>query len=142
MHHPLIPRNLGQGRTLLPKHSRERVHAVRISGEPSVFMQPDVDPSNFGRDEHGNAVIMDFGQIAPLPQSFAAFTIFSNPRLAPFAESLGLANNANVASMIKISGILWMMSDERLGTSTCSHGISTTWTFAVGLNNDGFPEVS
>jgi hypothetical protein len=89
-------------------------------------MQPDVHPSNFGRDEHGNAVIMDFGQIAPLPQSFAALTILSNPNLAPFAEFLGLANNANVTSMIIISGILWMMSDARLGTATCSHGISNT----------------
>lgn len=115
----------GQGRSLIPKQAQEQVHAVRITGEPSAFMQPDVDPSNFGRDQHGNAV-MDFGQIAPLPQSFAALTIFSNPRLAPFAESLGLANNPNVASMIIISRILWMMSDAKIDTSTCSHGISTT----------------
>jgi hypothetical protein len=117
--------NLVQGRTRLPKGAREKMPAVRIIDEPSFFMQHDVDPSNFGRDEHGNAVIMDFGKIAPLPQSFAASTILSDPSLAPFAEYLGLENNANVDSMAKISGTLWMTGDPTLGTSTYSHGISS-----------------
>jgi hypothetical protein len=77
-------------------------------------MQPDMDPSNFGVDEHGNTVLMDFGEIAMLPESLAAYVLLSNDGLAVIARSLGLSNS-NVASMTVISSCLWMVSDSKLG---------------------------
>ena len=52
-----------------------------------------MDPSNFGVDEHGNTVLVDFGDIAMLPESFAAYALSSCDNL--IARSLGLSRNSN-----------------------------------------------
>ena len=105
-------------------------------------MQPDDGLSNFGVDDLGNTVMMDFAEIAPLPLSFAAYTITSNPSLAALAESMGLSNNPNLASMAAISGVLWMVGDAKLGELTCNQlsDMEFRITYVVGLNNDGFPK--
>lgn len=72
-----------------------------------------------------------------LPESFAAYTLFSDNGLAVIAKSLGLSKSSNVASMGVIS-CLWMVSDSKLGASTCTlYSISTK-----GLNEDGYPKAS
>ncbi len=111
--------NLGQARTLRSTLDKP-VESVSLIGERLMFMQPDMDPSNFGVDEHGNTVLMDFGEIAMLPESFAAYTLSSNDNLAVIARSLGLSRSPNVASMAVISSCLWMVSDPKLGVSTCT----------------------
>ncbi|KAF8222048.1 hypothetical protein L208DRAFT_1324613, partial [Tricholoma matsutake] len=73
----------------------------------------------FGVDKHRNMVLMDFGEIVMLLESFAAYALPSNNSLAVIARSLGLLNS-NVASMTVISSCLWMVSDSKLGTSTCT----------------------
>lgn len=85
-----------------------------------MFMQPDMDPNNFGVDEHGNMVFMDFGEVAMLPESFVAYTLCSKDSFAISARSLGLSWSSNVASMAVISSLLWMVADSTLGTSTCT----------------------
>ncbi len=109
--------NLGQARTLRSTLDKP-VESVSLIGERLMFMQPDMDPSNFGVDEHGNTVLMDFGEIAMLPESFAAYTLSYN--LAVIARSLGLSRSPNVASMAVISSCLWMVSDGKLGASACT----------------------
>lgn len=96
------------------------MESVSLIGERLMFMQPDMDPSNFGVDEHGNTVLMDFGEIAMLPESFVAYTLSSNDNLTVITRSLGLLRSSNVASMAIISSCLWMVSDRKLGASTCT----------------------
>jgi hypothetical protein len=103
---------------MLPTQVQGKLDVVSIIGEPSIWIQSDVHPSNFGRDALGNIYIVDFGQIAPLPKSFAAFIILSDPNLAPFAKFLGLENTTNMASLRRVSHMLWMKGDPTLGTST------------------------
>ncbi|KAI6096803.1 hypothetical protein EDD16DRAFT_637009 [Pisolithus croceorrhizus] len=101
--------------TLLSPQRQERVAPVRICDDRPMFTQSDMDPSNFGVDEHGNTTLMNFGAIGLLPESFAAHTMSTrDKRLAPIASYLGLSRSAN-ASMAAISSHLWMTSDETLG---------------------------
>ncbi|KAI6109448.1 hypothetical protein EDD16DRAFT_1886653 [Pisolithus croceorrhizus] len=100
--------------TLLSPQRQERVAPVRICSDRLMFTQSDMDPSNFGVDEHGKTTMMDFGAIGLLPESFAAHTMSTrDKRLAPIASCLGLSRSAN-ASMAAISSHLWMTSDETL----------------------------
>ncbi|KAJ7803327.1 hypothetical protein B0H14DRAFT_2888321 [Mycena olivaceomarginata] len=110
-----IERYIERGRTMLPTQVQGKLDVVSIIGEPSIWIQSDVHPSNFGRDALGNIYIVDFGQIAPLPKSFAAFIILSDPNLAPFAKFLGLENITNMASLRRVSHMLWMKADPTLG---------------------------
>jgi len=61
---------------------------------------------------------MDFAEICVLPETFAACTMDTS--LAPIAESLGLLNNSNTASMARILHVLWMIADPTFGASTCT----------------------
>ncbi|KZP06660.1 hypothetical protein FIBSPDRAFT_876331 [Athelia psychrophila] len=117
-----LERYIEKARTLLSNLRKEPLESVSLSGERLMFMQPDMDPSNFGVDEHGNTVLMDFAEIAMLPESFAAYMLSSNDSLA---SSLGLSKSFNVASMAVISSCLWMVADSKLG-----------------LNEDGYPKAS
>ncbi|KAK0194720.1 hypothetical protein F5146DRAFT_448792 [Armillaria mellea] len=124
LEHPLTS-NLGQARTLMSSNLvKNRAESVSLSGERLMFMQPDMHHSNFGIDEDGNTVLMDFGDIAMLPESFAAYTLSSN-RHAALATFLGLSRSSKVASMARISSFLWIASDAKLG-----------------LDEDGYPKTS
>ena len=52
-----------------------------------MFTQSDMDASNFGVDEHWRTVLMDFRDIGLLPETFVAFTLFSDHKLDPTAAS-------------------------------------------------------
>ncbi|KZP06658.1 hypothetical protein FIBSPDRAFT_1053428 [Athelia psychrophila] len=117
-----LERYIAKARTLLSNLRKEPLESVSLSGERLMFMQADMHPSNFGVDEHGNTVLMDFAQIAMLPESFAAYMLPSNGSLA---RSLGLSRSSNTASMAVISSCLWMVADTKLG-----------------LNEDGYPKAS
>jgi hypothetical protein len=62
---------------------------------------------------------MDFREIGLLPEIFVAFTLSSDDELGPIAASLGLSGNSNLASVAAIAQCLGMVSDPKLGTSTC-----------------------
>ena len=72
--------------------------------------------SNFGVDEQGKTVLLDFGEIAFLPESFARFTL-SSEKFAPIIKSLDLSGKSNMAAMREIAYILGMISDPKLGAS-------------------------
>ncbi|KAF8657965.1 hypothetical protein AX16_002126, partial [Volvariella volvacea WC 439] len=55
-----------KGYTMLSSLAKQRVPSIKICGERLMFMQPDMHPSNFGVDEHGNTVLMDFGEFQSL----------------------------------------------------------------------------
>jgi len=74
-----------------------------------MFTQSDMHPSNFGVDQHGKTVLMDFAEIGVLPETFVAHTMFSEKRLAPVAIALSLADSSDV-SMAALSSLLWMVS--------------------------------
>jgi hypothetical protein len=61
---------------------------------------------------------MDFSETGVLPETFVAFTLFSNKHAAT-AAFLGLTGNSNMASMAAIAHCVCMVADPRLGTSTC-----------------------
>ncbi|KAF8326441.1 hypothetical protein F5887DRAFT_1002736 [Amanita rubescens] len=48
---------------------------VSFDNEPLILTQSDMDASNFGVDESGKIVLLDFSQIGWLPLSFSKFTI-------------------------------------------------------------------
>jgi ABC1 atypical kinase-like domain len=88
---------------------------IRITGERLLFTQADMHYTNFGVDEQGKTVLLDFGAIAFLPESFARFA-FSSKEFDPIIKSLGLSGS-NMAAMCEIAGVLGMTSDPKLGAS-------------------------
>ena len=71
--------------------SRLSEQPVKSVDERIIFMQPDMDPSNFDAGEHENTVLVDIWEIAMLPESFAAYALFSNNNLA---DSLGVFSSS------------------------------------------------
>jgi hypothetical protein len=84
-----------------------------------MFTQSDMHPSNFGVDQHGKTVLMDFAEIGLLPETFVAHTMSSEKRLAPIAIALSLSGSSN-ASMAEISLLLRMVASPKLGAATCT----------------------
>jgi hypothetical protein len=101
---------------MLSSLSGQPMKSVSLIDERIIFMQPDMDPSNFGVDKHENTILMDFGEIAMRPESFVAYALSSNNNLA---DSLGVSSSAIAASMSVIS-CLWAASDPKLGASACT----------------------
>ncbi|KAL1725619.1 hypothetical protein EV714DRAFT_287779 [Schizophyllum commune] len=112
--HPSLIHNLGQAYTLLSSTTRRTVSPVQIQGRRLLFSQNDMDDSNFGVDEHGNLVLLDFAEIGWTPEALVAQTMFSKPRLAPVAAALGLSNEY-CTSMSHISSVLKMVGRPKLG---------------------------
>ncbi|KAI6098398.1 hypothetical protein EDD16DRAFT_560781 [Pisolithus croceorrhizus] len=83
------------------------VAPVGISHEQLVFTQSDMDASNFGVDDKGNACLFDFGKVGLLPESFASYSMSSNaPFTVQVAKYLGWPSCPNLESMSKIFGDL------------------------------------
>jgi len=86
-----------------------------------MLTQSNMVLSNFGVDEQGKTVLMEFGEIGLLPETFVAYAVSSHHSLAPISRSLGLSNGSN-ASMARVCGYFGMISDPKLS-----------------LNEDGYP---
>jgi predicted unusual protein kinase regulating ubiquinone biosynthesis (AarF/ABC1/UbiB family) len=96
----------------------DMVSPVKISNDRLMFTQSDMNLSNFGVNEQGKTVVMDFGKIGVLPETFVAHMMSTNDdSLAPIVSSLGLSNDSN-ASMARIRWYLGMVVNPKLGTST------------------------
>lgn len=85
-----------------------------------MFTQSDIDVSNFGVDENGRTVLMDFSDVGLLPETFVAHTLSSDETFEPVVASLGLSGNSKLRSIAAIAQCLGMVSDPKLGTSTCA----------------------
>lgn len=94
----------------LSKTARKMYSPVSVNGERLMFTQADMHHSNFGVDENGRTVLMDFNKVGLLPESFVAFTL---PR--SIAASLGLSGNSKLTSMAAIAHCLGMLADPTLG---------------------------
>ena len=106
---------------MLSSLPKQPVESVRFDGEPLIFTQSDMDASNFGVDDSGKTVLLDFGEIGLLPTSFAIFTMsLGTTFTAAVAKFLGWSGSSNIASMTVISHCLWQVSDPRFGASTCT----------------------
>jgi len=81
-----------------------------------MFTQSDMDLSNFGVDQHGKTVLMDFGEIGFLPETFVAFSI-SEKLHVPIAVALNLSDGSG-GTMARVSAALVMASNTTLGVST------------------------
>ena len=80
-----------------------------------------MDARNFGVDDRGNTCLFDFDEVGLLPESFASYTVSSTqPFTIEVAKYLDWAHCSNRASMSRISGVLWQLSDPTLGTLTCT----------------------
>ncbi|KAF8887909.1 hypothetical protein CPB85DRAFT_1566587 [Mucidula mucida] len=95
-----LERYMEKARMLLSRLATNPVNSVSLSGERLMFMQADMDSSNFGVDEHGNTVLMDFQDVGVLPESFVAYTLSED-----MITALGLS----------ILPCLWMVGDPSLG---------------------------
>jgi hypothetical protein len=116
---------LGQAYRLLSVRGRQVYPPVSICGERVMFAQSDMDDSNFGVDEHGRTVLMNFSEIGMLPESFVACTLSFDD-----AAYLGLSGNSNLASMFEIAYCLGMVADPELGTSN----LCLTWGYGSAAN--------
>ena len=103
---------------LLSVWARKTYSPVSICGERVMFTQSDMDDSNFGVDEHGRTVLMDFSKIGMLPETLVAYMLSKDD-----AACLGLSGNSNLAStrasMAMIAQYLAMVANPELGISTC-----------------------
>ena len=113
--HRSLTCNLGQAHKLLSDYGQKHVSPVEMGGDRLMFTQSDMDPSNFGVDQHGKTVLMDFGRIGVLPETFVAYTM-SGKRFAPIANALGLSDSSTY-SMAVVSPALWIIADPRLSAS-------------------------
>ena len=77
-----------------------------------------MDSSHFGVDEKGNTVIMSFGSISFLPESFACYTLHCTEKFATLPRTLAWSGASNMTSMVAIAHALGMTADPRLGVST------------------------
>jgi len=116
-----LERYLGKAYMLLSSTSKQTVHSVKIHSDRLMFSQSDMDASNFGFDEHGNVVLLDFAEVGLLPETFVAHTMSSKKGLAPIAAALGLSDKSNT-SMSRISSVVRMAANPKLGLD--EHGIS------------------
>ena len=104
---------------MLSTQAQKQVSPVEISGDRLMFTQSDMHPSNFGVDEHGKTVLMDFAEIGLLPETFVADTMSSEKGLAPIAIALNLSGSSN-ASMAAITSLLWMVASPKLSAAACT----------------------
>ena len=77
-----------------------------------------MDSSHFGVDEKGNTVIIGFGSISFLPESFACYTLHCIKPFAAIPRTLAWSGASNMTSMVAIAHTLGMTADPRLGVST------------------------
>ncbi|KAF9482653.1 hypothetical protein BDN70DRAFT_801158 [Pholiota conissans] len=91
---------------------------LNIRHEPLIFTQPDMHPSNFGVDNTGKTILLDFGSVGLLPISLARATMFSDDALVSSAAMfLGWPSADQGYAIAKIGTILWMTSPPSLGAS-------------------------
>ncbi len=122
---------------MFPTQAQKQLSPVEIRGDRLMFTQSDMHPSNFGVDQHGKTVLMDFAAIGLLPETFVAHTM-SEKRLAPIAIALSLSGSSN-ASMAALSSLLWMVASPELGASTIPD-MGFQLRFVIGLDEHGNPE--
>ncbi|KAI6021854.1 hypothetical protein PISMIDRAFT_690681 [Pisolithus microcarpus 441] len=91
---------------VLSKAGQKKYPPIGVNGERLMFTQADMHESNFGVDENGRSVLMDFREVGLLPESFVAFTLPPD-----IAASLGLSGNSKVTSMAAIAHCLLMVAD-------------------------------
>ncbi|KAH9990931.1 hypothetical protein BJV77DRAFT_1150809 [Russula vinacea] len=86
-----------------------------FDGERLMGVQGIMDSSHFGVDEKGNTVIMGFGSISFLPESFACYTLHCTETFATLPRTLAWSGASNMTSMVAIAHALGMTADPRLG---------------------------
>ncbi|KAF8273317.1 hypothetical protein EI94DRAFT_1716399 [Lactarius quietus] len=100
---------------LLSVAARQKVPFVSVRGERLMFTQSDIDVSNFGVDENGRTVLMDFSEVGLLPETFVAHTLSSDKTFEPVVASLGLSGNSKLRSIAAMRQCLGTVSDPKLG---------------------------
>ncbi|KAI6163336.1 hypothetical protein EDD17DRAFT_490007 [Pisolithus thermaeus] len=108
-------RYMNRGRTILQNQCRNQEDCISITNERLIFTQSDMHGSNFGVDEEGRTVLLDFGEVVLLPESFARFTLSSKEEFSPMIGSLGFLGESNMALMGKVAYALAMVFDPKLG---------------------------
>jgi hypothetical protein len=93
-------------------------------------------PSNFGVDQHGKTVLLDFAEIWLFPETFVAYTIFSEKHLAPIAIALRLSASSD-GSMPALFSNLWMVGQT---DSVCQLIPDMGFQLAIGLDERGNPK--
>ena len=91
---------------------------VTFNGERLTGVQGIMDSSHFGVDEKGYTVIMGFGSISFLPESFACYTLHCTQKFTTLPRTLAWSGASNMTSMVAIAHTLGMTADPRLGVST------------------------
>ncbi|KDQ10822.1 hypothetical protein BOTBODRAFT_163481 [Botryobasidium botryosum FD-172 SS1] len=96
---------------------RCRPAEMSFSDDKIIFIQSDMDSSNFFLDGNGRICLIDFDGVALLPESFASHTLHSktNPFASKVAEYLDWPRTPNLYSLGRAGTIVHMISDRTLG---------------------------
>ena len=85
-----------------------------------MFTQSDIHEGNFFLDTEDKMCLVDFGDVALLPESFGNFAMaWALPFIKKVAAYLDWPSH-NFKSMSKARELLLMIGDPRLGTSICT----------------------
>ena len=99
-----------------------------------MFIQGEVDDSHFGVDEQGLTVIMGFGNISRLPQSFGTYSILRSASFCHLLKRLKWTRS-NLNSMVEIGIILGMTSPSVTGASIPYLSVWTGVSSTFGISD-------
>lgn len=93
------------------------INQVTFKGERLMFIQGNMDDSHFGVDKEGNTIMMGFGSISFLPESFGRYILLSTNKFDALPETFGWAGASNMRSMAAIAANLGKTANPSLGAS-------------------------
>jgi len=82
-----------------------------------MFIQGDMDNGHFGVDDQGRTVLMGFGSISFLPESFGTYVLQCTDCYASLSDTLGWAGASNMDAMVEIAANLGKTGNPTLGAS-------------------------
>lgn len=114
-----LERYFGRARQLLSNQGQRLMAPISISNDRVMYSQSDMDDSNFGIDEKGRTVLLDFESIGLVPATLILSTLFRDPTLRPvlasLLDTLELAGQiSSLKSLAAIRNSLWMVADPKL----------------------------
>ncbi|CAA7271821.1 unnamed protein product [Cyclocybe aegerita] len=119
-----LKRYMDKGRRRL-YNGGEGVKRATVADERLICTQANVHPTHFGVDEHGKTVVMGFGSISYLPESFARYALLGDDKFGNVPDALGWAGADQIDAMARISGNLGMTADPGLGLDANGDPVET-----------------
>ncbi|KAF7324913.1 hypothetical protein MKEN_00533500 [Mycena kentingensis (nom. inval.)] len=92
-----LERYVNRARMLFGRKAEGHIPWISFAGEKAIFLQADMHAGNYGVDSEGRIVLLDFGTIGVVPESFALLTL--KFRFPTIAEALQLPKSCRTNLM-------------------------------------------